>query len=144
MRRTSPKGVPIVRASSNWDDVTQPGMSEYELTEMRRRRAQKLSLAYEMVLQVQSAQEDLKRRMGNAEMALDANRRDLVQIKEGQVGLLAVAEQIMSEIKKRNDNETAVARIHMTESGAWKRQLLAVAVAAGALIVSVIVAASRC
>lgn len=144
-RRTPPRGYPVAQSSpETWDDHTHPGMSEYELTEMRRRRREKLSEAHSMAKEVKFAYEELKRRMGNAELQIEATRRDISQIKEGQVGLMAVANQIMVEVKTRNDTDQSEKRLEATEGGAWKRQMLASALAAGAVIVAVISLAGKC
>ncbi len=134
MRRTPPRGWP----TQTWDDdVTQPGMDAHELAEMRQRRSRKVSQAYEWAKDATTIGEDLKRRIAALETGYE-------QVKEVQIRLAHITDQLAAELKKRSELEKDAARVATTESGAWRRQVVASVIATCALAVSVIAAFSRC
>ena len=143
--RTPPAGYPITRASSQWDDITQPGQSDYEMTEMRRRRAEKISKAYELAVSGKHETEELRRRVANIEIAHEATRRDIGQIKEGQAGLAHVADQIFDAVRSRNEQDREAKKLEATEGGAWRRQFVQTVVALAMVALAIVtLAMNKC
>lgn len=133
-RRTPPAGYPVARAPSQaeWDDMTQPGMSEYELTEMRRRRAEKISKGYATALNAQRLGEDNSKGIADLRLAHQEMSREVFKIREDQLGLVHTASQIHKQIQEMSDSR----KDGVKESAAWKRQITQSLIAACAVGVS--------
>lgn len=159
-RRTPPHGVrttsrmrSVIEPPDSDDDVTSPpvDLSELEQNAWRLRRLERKNSEVNSLFQgiesrmavVDESRANMALRIGNLEVAQSQTGKEVRQIKEGQIGLAHVANQIFEEVKKINGKESERERFQRSESGAWKRQLVqslialvAVAVALASLLIN--------
>lgn len=144
-RKTNPRGNPVVPRESWDDDVTRPGMDEFELLEMRRKRSRKISEAYDFSKTAARDIEELSKKVANVSLEHASMRNDIAEIKTGQIGITHLAEQIFSAVRKRDEEDKDARKLATTEGGAWKRTLAQLLITTGAVAVAIVsLAISKC